>query len=157
MQNLKLVLPLVFAGLALSACQIPSAGPIRSLAIPAPAPVDPAVGDPCTEAAMAKYFIGPERVTLLGASPQGGSTAVRMKADTRDALCLVSAKGTVISLTDTTPKSANQIAAEEAAAAAKLAGPVKPVAAAPKLVKKKTVKKAAKPATAAASTAAKKS
>ena len=124
MQNMKRVLPLILAGLALSACQIPSSGPVRSLAIPAPAPVDPAVGDPCTEAAMAKYFIGPERVTLLGASPQGGSTAVRMKADVRDALCLISAKGTVISLTDTTPKSANQIAAEEAAAAAKEAGTV---------------------------------
>ena len=77
---------------------------------------------------MAKYFIGPERVTLLGASPQGGSTAVRMKADMRDALCLVSDKGKVISLTDTTPKSANQIAAEEAAAAAKAAGTAEPAA-----------------------------
>jgi hypothetical protein len=148
MQNLKLVLPLVFAGLALCACQIPSSGPIRSLAVPAPAPVDPAVGDPCTEAAMAKYFIGPERVTLLGASPQGGSTAVRLKADTRDALCLVSAKGNVTSLTDTTPKSANQIAAEEAAAAAKAAGTAEPAAEAPKPVKKKkkAVKKPAAPA-----------
>lgn len=145
MQNLKLVLPLVFAGIALSACQIPSAGPIRSLAIPAPAPVDPAVGDPCIEAAMAKYFIGPERVTLLGASPQGASTAVRMKADVRDALCLVSDKGKVVSLTDTTPKSANQIAAEEAAAAAKEAGTAAPAVEAPKPVvkKKKPVKKAA--------------
>ena len=71
MQNLKFVLPLVFVGIALSACQIPSSGPGRSLGIPAPAPVDPAVGDPCTEAAMAKYFIGPERVTLLGANREG--------------------------------------------------------------------------------------
>jgi hypothetical protein len=140
----------------LSGCQIPSSGPIRSLAIPAPAPVDPAVGDPCTEAAMAKYFIGPERVTLLGASPQGGSTAVRMKADVRDALCLVSDKGKVISLTDTTPKSANQIAAEEAAAAAKEAGPVEPAAEAPKAVKKKK-KVAKKPVAAAKASAAKKS
>ncbi len=152
MQNLKLVLPLIVAGLVLSACQIPSSGPIRSLAIPTPEPVDPAVGDPCTEAAMAKYFIGPERVTLLSASPQGGSTAVRMKADVRDALCLVSAKGTVISLTDTTPKSANQIAAEDAAAAAKAAGTAEPVAEAPKPVKKKkkAVKKPAEPAKPAA-------
>ena len=145
MQNLKLVLPLVFAGIALSACQIPSAGPIRSLAIPAPAPVDPAVGDPCIEAAMAKYFIGPERVTLLGASPQGASTAVRMKADVRDALCLVSDKGKVVSLTDTTPKSANQIAAEEAAAAAKETGASKLIVKGPTQPKKrkKTAKKAA--------------
>jgi hypothetical protein len=145
MQNLKSVLPLLIVGLALCACQIPSSsGPRRSLAIPAPAPVDPAVGDPCTEAAMAKYFIGPERVTLLGASPQGASTAVRMKADVRDALCLVSDKGKVISLTDTTPKSANQIAAEEAAAAAKEAGTAEPVAEPKPVVKKnKPVKKPA--------------
>jgi hypothetical protein len=157
MKKLLSALPAFLVAAGLSACQIPSTGPIRSLAIPAPAPVDPAVGDPCTEAAMAKYFIGPERVTLLGASPQGGSTAVRMKADVRDALCLVSAKGTVISLTDTTPKSANQIAAEETAAAAKAAGTVEPAAAAPKPVKKKkkVVKKAVEPAKAAA--AAKKS
>ena len=60
-----------------------------------------------------------------------------MKADVRDALCLVSDKGKVISLTDTTPKSANQIAAEEAAAAAKAAGTAEPVAEAPKPEKKK--------------------
>lgn len=141
MKKLASALTVLLFAAVLSACQIPSAGPLRSLAIPAPAPVDPAVGDPCVEAAMAKYFIGPERVTLLGASPQGGSTAVRMKADVRDALCLVSAKGNVISLTDTTPKSANQIAAEEAAAAAKAAGTVEPAVEAPKAVKKKKIVK----------------
>jgi hypothetical protein len=163
MQNLKLALPLVIVGLALSACQIPpltASAPIRSLAIPAPEPVDPAVGDPCTEAAMAKYFIGPERVTLLSAGREGASTAVRMKADLRDALCLVSDKGKVISLTDTTPKSANQIAAEEAAALAKANGTAEPVAEPkPVMKKKKLVKKpavGAKPA-AAKPAAAKKS
>jgi hypothetical protein len=162
MQNTKLVLPLLFVGLGLAGCQIPSltsSAPIRSLAIPAPEPVDPAVGDPCTEAAMAKYFIGPERVTLLSAGREGASTAVRMKADLRDALCLVSDKGKVISFTDTTPKSANQIAAEEAAAAAKEAGPVAPAVEAPKPVKKKAVKKAvmkvSKPAKAAVAAAKK--
>ena len=137
-----------FVAAGFAGCQLPSAGPIRSLAIPAPAPVDPAVGNPCIEAAMAKYFIGPERVTLLGSSAQGGSTAVRMKADVRDAVCLVSAKGNVVSLTDTTPKSANQIAAEEAAAVAKAAGPAGET---PKPVKKKkkAAKKTAEPAKAA--------
>lgn len=104
--------------LALAGCQ--TGGAIISR--PPPVVVDPALGDPCIEAAMAKYFIDASRVTLLTANPQGGSTAVVMKADVRDAVCLVSAKGKVISLTDTTPKSANQIAAEEAAAAAKAAG-----------------------------------
>ena len=139
------VLTVTLLAAGLSGCQIPSGGPVRSLAIPAPEPVDPAVGDPCIEAAMAKYFIGPERVTLLGASAQGGSTAVRMRADVRDALCIVSDKGKVVSLTDTTPKSANQIAAEEAAAAAKEAGTAAPAVEAPKPVvkKKKPVKKAA--------------
>ena len=144
------VLTVTLLAAGLSGCQIPSGGPVRSLAIPAPEPVDPAVGDPCIEAAMAKYFIGPERVTLLGASAQGGSTAVRMRADVRDALCIVSDKGKVVSISDTTPKSANQIAAEEAAAAAKAAGPAEPAVEAPKPVKKKkkAVKKTA-PANAA--------
>ncbi len=122
--------------LALAGCQ--TGGAIISR--PPPVVVDPALGDPCIEAAMAKYFIDASRVTLVAANPQGGSTAVVMKADVRDAVCLVSAKGKVISLTDTTPKSANQIAAEEAAAAAKAAGTPAPAdapAAAPK--KKKLV------------------
>jgi hypothetical protein len=152
MQNFKLSLPLVIVGFALSACQIPTSAPLRSLAIPAPEPVDAAVGDPCTEAAMAKYFVGPERVTLLSAHREGASTAVRMKADVRDALCLVSDKGKVISLTDTTPKSANQIAAEEAAALAKANGTAEPAAEAPRPVKKKkkAVKKPVEPAKPAA-------
>jgi hypothetical protein len=100
---------------------------------------------------MAKYFIGPERVTLLGASRDGASTAVRMKADVRDALCLVSDAGKVISLTDTTPKSANQLAAEEAAALAKANGT------APAVVEPKPVVKKKKPVKKPAAAAAKKS
>jgi hypothetical protein len=162
MHHFRLALPALFLASGLGGCQFPaSSGPkLTPFIAPQPVIIDPAVGDPCTEAAMAKYFIGPERVTLLGASPQGGSTAVRMKADVRDALCLVSDKGNVISLTDTTPKSANQIAAEEAAAAAKEAGAAEPapvVEPVKKKAKKKVVKAAAKPAKAASAAPAKKS
>ena len=158
MHSHRLVAPALFLAIGLGGCQFPAGnGPrLTQFVAPQPVVIDPAVGDPCTEAAMAKYFIGPERVTLLSASPQGGSTAVTMKADSRDAVCLVSAKGTVTSLTDTTPKSANQIAAEEAAAAAKAAGTTEPVAEAPKPVKKKK-KAVKKPAVAAKPAAAKKS
>ncbi len=137
MQKNLFISSLVLVSIGLAGCTTPSGGG-SVMSRPAPVVIDPAVGDPCIEAAMAKYFIGSERVAVLSSSPQGGSTAVTMKADVRDAVCLVSATGKVISLTDTTPKSANQIAAEEAAAAAAAAGPVE----APKVVKKK--KKAAK-------------
>ena len=147
MQKNLFVSSLLFVSIGLAGCTT-SGGGGAVISRPAPVVIDPAVGDPCIEAAMAKYFIGPERVTLLGSSLQGGSTAVTMKADVRDAVCLVSAKGKVISLTDTTPKSANQIAAEEAATLAAAAGPVEPV----KVVKKK--KKAAKKPAAAAPAAA---
>lgn len=132
-------LAFILAVLALAGCQTPGGAIISR---PPPVIIDPALGDPCIEAAMAKYFIDASRVTLLAANAQGGSTAVVMKADVRDAVCLVSAKGKVISLTDTTPKSANQIAAEEAAAAAKAAGTPAPADApadAPKPKKKKLV------------------
>jgi hypothetical protein len=136
----------------LAGCQIPSregsggVGLARSVFTPPPPPViDEALANPCIEAAMAKYFIDDTRVQLLGSSAQGGSTVIPLKADTRDAVCTVSAKGKVISLVDTTPKSENQILAEEAAAKAKAEGTVETktvVEPKPKLKKKKPAKKA---------------
>ena len=50
--------------------------------------------------------------------PGDGSTQVILKVDLRDAVCTVSAGGVVKSVIDTSPKSADQIAAEAQAAAA---------------------------------------
>jgi hypothetical protein len=135
----------------MAGCQIPmrggSSGPGLAVApfTPPPPPViDEALADPCIEAAMAKYFIDATRVQLLSSSVQGGATVIPLKADTRDAVCTVSAKGKVISLVDTTPKSENQILAEEAAAKAKAEGAVETkTVVEPKPKKKKPVKKPA--------------
>ena len=126
----------LLAGLAGCETSGPTAAPVA--AAPVPVVIDPAIGNPCTEAAMAKYFIAQDRVVLLSATPQAGATSVVMKADTRDAVCVVNTKGKVVTITDTTPKSANQIAAEEAAATA-AANPVEPA----KIVKKKKIAKKA--------------
>ena len=92
--------------------------------------VDAAIAVPCQEAAGEKYFMDPERVIALSSSNDGANTVVVMKADVRDAVCTLNAKGKVLSIVDTTPKSADQIAAEEAKAAAAAGGaveePVKP-------------------------------
>jgi hypothetical protein len=101
--------------------------------IPVAPPVDAALVVPCQEAAGDKYFMDPDRVVAISSSPQGGNTVVVMKADVRDAICTLNAKGKVVSLIDTTPKSADQAAAEEAKA---LAGD-KPVVEAPVIKKKK--------------------
>jgi hypothetical protein len=137
----------ILAIMALAGCQTGGSdgGGYKIISRPPPVVIDPAVGDPCTEAAMAKYFIDATRVTLLAANPQGTNTAVVMKADVRDAVCVVSAKGKVVSFTDTTPKSENQIVAEEAAAAAKAAGTAEP-AIQPKPKKKKKKVSAVTPA-----------
>ena len=93
-------------------------------------PVVPAVAAeiavPCQEAAGDKYFMDPDRIIAVSSSPSGNNTAVVLKADSRDALCTLNAKGKVVSLVDTSPKSADQIAAE-AAKAAEAAGGTKAV------------------------------
>ncbi len=86
--------------------------------VPVVPAVDPALAVPCQEAAGDKYFMDPDRVVALSSSVVGANTVVVMKADVRDAACTLNAKGKVVSLVDTTPKSADQIAAEEAKALA---------------------------------------
>jgi hypothetical protein len=151
MQKILLTSTVMLAFGALAGCQIPSRegggnpGFSRAAFTPPPPPViDEALSTPCIEAAMAKYFIDDTRVQLLGLSSQGTSSVITMKADTRDAVCTVSAKGKVISLVDTSPKSENQILAEEAAAKAKAEGTVETktvVEPKPKPKKKKPAKK----------------
>lgn len=115
---------LYLAGLAtlsilVSACS--TSGPSVPVKPIAPA-VDPNLAVPCQEAAGEKYFMDPERVVALSSIVEGTNTVVIMKADVRDAVCTINAKGKVVSVVDTTPKSADQIAAEEAKAAEAAAG-----------------------------------
>ncbi len=120
-----------FVSLAgLSACSTTGDGP----AIPLRPAVDASLAVPCQEAAGDKYFMDPARVIALSSNPAGKNTEVYLKVDSRDARCTVNASGKVLSLVDTSPKSADQMAAEELKAAEAAGGAVK-----------KPVKKPAKP------------
>jgi hypothetical protein len=113
----------VFAAIGLSGCATSGGGgPV----IPVRPAVDAAVAVPCQEAAGDKYFMDPDRVAAVSSNSVGKSTQVYLKVDTRDALCTVSDKGKVLSLVDTSPKSADQIAAEELKAAEAAGGTIKP-------------------------------
>ncbi|EJN01697.1 hypothetical protein [Phyllobacterium sp. YR531] len=95
---------------------MPTFAPVRP-------PVDAALADPCISAAASKYYLTENHITAIDAEPIGGGiNQVRLKADIRDAMCTVTDKGKVRSVVDTMPKSADQVAAEEAAAAKKAAG-----------------------------------
>ncbi len=82
--------------------------------------VAPDLAQACINSAANKYFL-PTRVikAVDSRKPGDGSTQVILKVDLRDAVCTVSASGVVKSVIDTSPKSADQIAAEAQAAAAK--------------------------------------
>ncbi|MDT6938884.1 hypothetical protein RI570_01805 [Brucella pseudogrignonensis] len=94
--------------------------------------VDSSLAQPCITAAANKYFL-PERViSAVNSRPgAGGGTDVDLKVDLRTAVCQLSASGSVRSIIDTSPKSADQVAAEAAAAQTASAAP------APKKSKKK--------------------
>lgn len=94
--------------------------------------VDLSLAQPCITAAANKYFL-PERViSAVNSRPgAGGGTDVDLKVDLRTAVCQLSASGSVRSIIDTSPKSADQVAAEAAAAQTASAAP------APKKSKKK--------------------
>lgn len=87
--------------------------PMRSVA--------PDLAQACINSAANKYFL-PTRVikAVDSRKPGDGSTQVILKVDLRDAVCTVSSSGIVKSVIDTSPKSADQIAAEEQAAAQQL-------------------------------------
>ncbi|MBB5701681.1 hypothetical protein FHS76_001543 [Ochrobactrum daejeonense] len=89
--------------------------------------VDPALSRPCITAAANKYFL-PERVISAVNSRPGanGGTDVDLKVDLRTAVCQLTAKGGVRAVIDTSPKSADQVAAEAAAAKADAAAAAKP-------------------------------
>ncbi|MCX8279352.1 hypothetical protein OSJ77_04065 [Phyllobacterium sp. 0TCS1.6C] len=105
----------------LAACSTTSDMGSRPVIIPTFAPprppVDAALADPCISAASAKYFLAERHIKVIDSEAVGGGVNhVRLKADIRDALCTVTDKGKVRSVVDTMPKSADQVAAEEAAA-----------------------------------------
>ncbi|WP_139976123.1 hypothetical protein [Ochrobactrum sp. CGA5] len=89
--------------------------------------VDPALAQPCITAAANKYFL-PERVISAVNSRPGaaGGTDVDLKVDLRTAVCQLTANGGVRAVIDTSPKSADQVAAEAAAAKAEGASAARP-------------------------------
>jgi hypothetical protein len=110
----------VLSLVTLSGCSTTDGG--GSPVIPLRPAVDAALAVPCQEAAGDKYFMDPDRVVAVSSISAGKNTQVYLKVDTRDALCTVSDKGKVVSLVDTSPKSADQIAAEELKATEAAAG-----------------------------------
>ncbi len=89
---------------------IPTFAPVRP-------PVNSALADPCISAAATKYFLSESNIKAVDSEAIGGGVnQVRLKVDLRDSMCTVTDKGKVRSIVDTMPKSADQIAADEAAA-----------------------------------------
>ena len=126
----------------------PIGGLFSGTPAPAVSQVNNDIAVACQEAAGDKYFMDSGLVSAISSSKDGGNTIVVLKVDTRDALCTLNAKNKVISVVDTSPKSADQTAAEEQKAADIASGkvPANPVA--------KKVKKTKAKATIAATTPA---
>lgn len=115
-------------GTAQSQIPVASSNPLpRLLSMPAPVKyVDSALAQPCITAAANKYFLPEKVISAVDSRPgANGGTDVVLKVDLRSAVCSVSAKGGVRSVVDTSPKSADQVAAEAAAANAAAAAPKK--------------------------------
>ncbi|MBA8878401.1 hypothetical protein [Phyllobacterium myrsinacearum] len=110
----------------LAACSTtgePSAGPTFATFSPVRPPVSSALAEPCIAAAANKYVLSERNIRAVDERAVGaGVNEVSLKVDIRDALCTVTDKGKVRSVVDTMPKSADQVAAEEAAATKKAAG-----------------------------------
>lgn len=102
----------IMGAAGLAACTTDGGGMAPQASSPA---IDPTLATACANAASAKYFVAPERARAISAEKKGGVYEVTMKVDTRDALCTVTSAGSVSSLVDTTPMSADQLAAEKKA------------------------------------------
>lgn len=110
---LAILIPLA----ACSTTGVPNMMPTIPTFAPVRPPVNSVLAEPCVSAAATKYFLSESNIKVLDAEPIGGGVnQVRLKADLRDAMCTVTDKGKVRSLVDTMPRSADQIAADEAAA-----------------------------------------
>lgn len=80
--------------------------------------VDPTMARACAIAAANRYYLPTRVITAVdSAKAVDGATVVKLKVDLRDAVCTVNPSGSIRSVIDTSPKSADQIAAEQAAAA----------------------------------------
>ncbi|WP_343314616.1 hypothetical protein AAIB41_05490 [Brucella sp. BE17] len=99
---------------------VSGAGSSFSKFIPSPVrSVDYALAQPCITAAANKYFLPERAISATGTRPgANGGTDVDLKVDLRTAVCSLTANGGVRSVIDTSPKSADQVAAEAAAARA---------------------------------------
>lgn len=75
--------------------------------------VNPDMARACVNTGANKYYMPTNAIRAVNSQKlSNGSTQVTMKVDARDAICTISASGNVISFVDTTPKSADQVAAE---------------------------------------------
>lgn len=89
--------------------------------------VDYSLAQPCITAAANKYFLPERAISAVDSRPgANGGTDVDLKVDLRTAVCQLTAKGGVRAVIDTSPKSADQVAAEAAAAKAAAEAPVAP-------------------------------
>ena len=80
--------------------------------------IDPVIEESCIHTAANKYFLPTSVIRVTNSRPRsGGGTDVDLQVDLRTAVCQVSASKNVIAVIDTMPKSADQVAAEAAAAA----------------------------------------
>lgn len=71
----------------------------------------------CINAAANKYYLPTKVISAVNSSSKkDGSTVIILKVDLRDAKCTINSKGVVAAVVDTSPKSADQIEAEKAAA-----------------------------------------
>lgn len=102
----------MIGAVGLAGCTTDGGGMAPQISAPS---VDPTLATACANAASAKYFVAPERARAVSFQKKGGVYEVTMKVDTRDALCTVTSAGSVSSVVDTTPMSADQIAAEKKA------------------------------------------
>ena len=99
---------------------VPAASSSLPSFIPTPVKtVDYSLAQPCITAAANKYFLPEHAISAVDSRPgANGGTDVDLKVDLRTAVCQLTAKGGVRAVIDTSPKSADQVAAEAAAAKA---------------------------------------
>ncbi|AQS41608.1 MAG: Hypothetical protein BHV28_09120 [Candidatus Tokpelaia hoelldobleri] len=78
--------------------------------------VDSDMAQACIIAAANRYYLPVRVISAVDSRKQAdSSTQVMMKVDLRSAVCTINASGSVRSVVDTTPKSADQVAAEKRA------------------------------------------
>jgi len=78
--------------------------------------VDSDMAHACIIAAANRYYLPTRVISAVDSRSQvDSSTQIIMRVDLRSAVCTINASGSVRSVIDTTPKSADQVAAEKQA------------------------------------------